>query len=151
MPRFQYCSSIWHFCGARNSEKLWLFNKHVLRIILDDNASTYEVLLESLDLVNLRKRRFLDMWVLVHKSFRAAAPVYMYISVLFTPRTNIDGLRGINKLHLPRVNTTSYGKNSFKFLAPKLWNMLNDDLRTTTNTGTNITYFRNNCLDFVTS
>ena len=22
MPRFQYCSSIWHFCGARNSEKL---------------------------------------------------------------------------------------------------------------------------------
>ena len=90
MPRFQYCSSIWHFCGARNSEKLWLFNKHVLRIILDDKASTYEVLLESLDLVNLRKRRFLDMWVLVHKSFRAAAPVYMYISVLFTPRTNIN-------------------------------------------------------------
>ena len=109
------------------------------------------MLLESLDLVNLRKRRFLDMWVLVHKSFRAAAPAYMYISVLFTPRTNISGLRGINKLHLPRVNTTSYGKNSFKFLAPKLWNMLNDDLRTTTNTGTNITYFRNNCLDFVTS
>ena len=36
-----------------------------------------------------------------------------------------------------------YGKNSFKFLAPKLWNMLNDDLRTTPN----ITYFRNNCLD----
>ena len=107
--------------------------------------------MESLDLVSLRKRRFLDMLILVHKSFQAATLAYMYISVLFTPRTNINGLRGINKLQLPHVNTTSYGKNSFKFLAPKLWNMLNDDLRSTTNTGTNITYFRNNCLDLVTS
>ena len=68
-------------------------------------------------------------------------------TLLFTPRTNINELRGINKLQLPRVNATSYGKDSFKCLAPKLWNMLNDDLRTTPN----ITYFRNNCLDFVTS
>ena len=89
-------------------------------VILHDKAGTYEVLLESLD-----------------KSFQAATPAY--ISALFTPRTNINGLRGINKLQLPRVNTTSYGKNSFKFLAPKLWNVLNDDLRTTTN----ITYFGN--------
>ena len=102
------------------------------------------VLLESLDLVSLRERRFLDTLILVDKSFQAATPVY--ISALFTPRTNINGLRGVNKLQLPRVNT-SYGKSSFKFLAPKLWNMLNDDLRTTTN----ITYFRNKFLDFVTS
>ena len=52
------------------------------------------VLLECLDLVSLRKRRFLDMLILVHKSFQAATPTY--ISALFTPRTNINGLRGIN-------------------------------------------------------
>ena len=98
------------------------------------------MLLESPDLVSLRKRRFLDMLILVHKSFQAATPAY--ISALFTPRTNINGLRGVNKLQLLRVNTTSYRKTSFK-----LWNMLNDDLRTTTN----ITYFSNNCLEFVTS
>ena len=38
-PHFQYCSTIWHFCGARNSEKLELLNKHALRIILNDNVS----------------------------------------------------------------------------------------------------------------
>ena len=80
------------------------------------------VLLESLDLVSLsRERRFLDMLILVRKSFHAATPAC--ISALFTPRTNINGLRGVNKLQLPRVNTTSYGKNSFKFLADKLWAM----------------------------
>ena len=62
MPHFQYCSTIWHFCGARNSEI----------IILGDTVSTYEVLLESLDPVSLSKRRFLDMLILVHKSFQAA-------------------------------------------------------------------------------
>ena len=30
MPHFQYCSTIWHFCGARNSEKLVLLNKYAL-------------------------------------------------------------------------------------------------------------------------
>ena len=85
------------------------------------------------------------MLILVYKSFQAATPAY--ITALLTPRTNTNGLRGTNKLQLPRVNTTSFGKKSFKFLAPKLWNTLNDDLRTTTN----ITYFRNNCLAFVTS
>ena len=76
------------------------------------------VVLESLDLVSLRERRSLDMLILVHKSFHAATP-----ACIFTPRTNINGLRGVNKLQLPRVNTTSYGKNSFKFLADKLWAM----------------------------
>ena len=87
MPHFQYCSTIWHFCGARNSEKLELLNKHALRIILSDNVSTYEVLLEKLDLIGLSKRRFLDMLILVYKSFQAATPAY--ITALLTPRTNI--------------------------------------------------------------
>ena len=26
MPHFQYCSTVWHFCGVRNSDKLELLN-----------------------------------------------------------------------------------------------------------------------------
>ena len=118
MPHFQYCSTIWHFCGARNSEKLEHLNKHALRIILSDIVSTYEVLLEKLDLVGLSKRRFLDMLILVHKSFQAATPAY--ITALLTPRTNSNGLRGRNKLQLPRVNTTSFGEKSFKISCPQI-------------------------------
>ena len=117
MPHFQYCSTIWHFCGARNSEKLELLNKHALRIILSDNVSTYEVLLEKLDLEGLSKRRFLDMLILVYKSFQAATPAY--ITALLTPRTNTNGLRGTNKLQLPRVNTTSFGKKILQISCPQ--------------------------------
>ena len=89
MPHFQYCSTVWHFCGVRNSDKLELLNKHVLRIILNDKASTYVMLLESLGLVSLRERRLLDMLILVYKSFQVVTPAY--ISALLTPRTNIKG------------------------------------------------------------
>ena len=33
---FQYCSAIWHFCGAQNTDKLEALNKHILRFILKD-------------------------------------------------------------------------------------------------------------------
>ena len=34
MPYFQYCSKVWFFCGAKNSQKLELLNKHAVYIIL---------------------------------------------------------------------------------------------------------------------
>ena len=46
----------------------------------------------------------------------------------------------MNKLQIPRVITTSYGKHYTRFLADKLWNELDDKLRTSTST----TCFKNN-------
>ena len=31
LPRFYYCSSVWHFCGAHNTVKLEVLNKRILR------------------------------------------------------------------------------------------------------------------------
>ena len=36
LPHFHYCSSVWHFCGARDAEKLEALNKRILRFILGD-------------------------------------------------------------------------------------------------------------------
>ena len=63
-----------------------------------------------------------------------------YVSSLFQLRNNINTLRGMKKLQIPCVNTTSYGKHSTRFLAVKLWNELDDKLRTSTST----TSFKNN-------
>ena len=41
LPHFQYCSSVWHFCGAQNAEKLENLDKRILRFILGDFESTY--------------------------------------------------------------------------------------------------------------
>ena len=46
---FYYCSSVRHFCGMRNSEKLAALNKLILRFtcLLNDYISYYRTLLFS--------------------------------------------------------------------------------------------------------
>ena len=39
-------------------------------------------------------------------------------------------VRGSNILSLPRINTTSYGSKSIRYFGPKIWNFLDDNLRT---------------------
>ena len=43
-----YCSSVWHFCGAQNVGKLENLNQTILRFILDDFESAYNILLDEL-------------------------------------------------------------------------------------------------------
>ena len=52
-----------------------------------------------------------------------------YLRDLFRLRDNIKNLRGVNKLQVPKPNTTRYGKNSVKYLAAITWNKISDTLR----------------------
>ena len=50
LPHFYYCSSIWHFCGARNADKVDNLNKRFLRFILHDYGSAYDILLSKVNI-----------------------------------------------------------------------------------------------------
>ena len=50
MPHFNYCSSVWHFFGARNTEKMDTLNKRILRFILQDYNSPYDSLLSKVQI-----------------------------------------------------------------------------------------------------
>ena len=67
-PVFQYCSDVWQHCGARSRDKLEQLNKQVLRVVLDDQSSTYEELLRKLHMVTLDERRVRNMLVTVHNT-----------------------------------------------------------------------------------
>ena len=41
LPYFYYCSSVWNFCGARNTDKIEVLNKRILRFIVGDFESAY--------------------------------------------------------------------------------------------------------------
>ena len=41
VPYFRYCSAVWHFCGARNRQKLENLNKRALKIVLDEKSLHY--------------------------------------------------------------------------------------------------------------
>ena len=68
LPHFHYCSSVWHFCGARDAEKLEALNKRILRFILGDYSSPYSSLLEKINSTSLANKRVQNFLILLYKS-----------------------------------------------------------------------------------
>ena len=128
LPQFYYCSSVWHFCRARDSDKLEALNKRILRFILGDYSSPYNTLLSKVNSISLWKKRvqnFLILLLLLNKSlFFTYFPGYM--KNMFSLRSSSYDLRGNYILSLSKPKTTTYRLNSLSYFSAKQWNALPD-------------------------
>ena len=61
LPHLQYCSTVWHFCSARNRDQLESLNKRALRVIFIDKVSSYQQLLHKSEGSILYNRRIQNM------------------------------------------------------------------------------------------
>ena len=101
LPHFYYCSSVWHFCGACNTNKVDNLNKRILRLILQDYSSPYDILLSKVNLKSLFIRRLQNLMITLYKSlFFANYPGYL--KDMFTERSSSYNLRGNHVLALPK-------------------------------------------------
>ena len=120
-----YCSSVWHFCGARSADKVDKLNKRILRFILQDYSSPYDILLSKVNLKSLFIRRLQNFMITLYKSlFFTNYPGYL--KDMFTVRSSSYNLRGNHILALPNPKTTTYGLHSFSYLASRIKNSLPD-------------------------
>ena len=55
------------------------------------------------------------------------------IGELLQKRSNNYNLRGKHILSIPKVNTTTYGLDSWRYTAAKIWNALPDQFRAANN------------------
>ena len=91
-------------------------------------TSAYYELLQRIGLgTTLENRRVQDMLITINACFQGTAPTC--IKDLVKMRNNKYDLRGNNTLSLPKVNTTKYGLNSFRYFAAKQWNSIPNELR----------------------
>ena len=128
LPHFHYCSQVWHHCGSRNTKKIEKVNERALRYVYKDKTSAYHELLQRIGLgTTLENRRVQDMLITINACFQGTAPTC--IKDLVKMRNNKYDLRGNNTLSLPKVNTTKYGLNSFRYFAAKQWNNIPNELR----------------------
>ena len=119
LPHFYYCSMVWHFSSKQDSDKLDLLNKRILRFIFKDFNSEYNNLLKKAGTANLKDKRLQNI-----------SDYPRYLKDIFRLRSSTYFLRGHNMLCLPKPLTTSYGINSFSYLAATSWNSLPDHYRT---------------------
>ena len=108
---FYYCSSVWHFCGACNADKVVNLNKHILRVILQDYSSPYDILLSKVNLKSLFIRRLQNFMITLYKSL-FFTNYSGYLKYMFTVRSSSYNLRGNHILAFPNPKTTTYGLHS---------------------------------------
>ena len=129
LPHFCYCSMVWHFCGKQDSDKLDLLNKRILRFIFKDFNSEYENLLKKAGTVDLKDKRIQNMILTIFKCLHFS-DYPRYLKDMFPLLSSTYFLRGHNMFCLPKPLTTSYGINSFGYLAAIPWNSLPDHYHT---------------------
>ena len=95
-----------------------------LGTIYRDSNSTYPELLIRAKLPTLYNRRLQDIAILLYMIKNGLCPDYIFR--LFSTRSNQYNLRN---LIIPRVNPTSYGKHSVRYLGPVLWSKIDRKYR----------------------
>ena len=114
MSHFHYCSSIWHHCLKSDSKKLDRLHERALRYWYSDESLETSTIFDRIG-YSLVDRRIQNLLIIVFKTINNYPPEYL--RDLFRLRDNIKNLRGVNKLQVPKPNTTRYGKNPVKYLA----------------------------------
>ena len=111
MPHFNYCSSVWHFCGARN-EKIDTLDKRILRYVLRDYNSPYDSALSKVNSKSLYKRRLQTFLIILYRSLYFTRYTG-YLRDMFSLLSTSYSLRGNYILSLPSARSTTYGLHSF--------------------------------------
>jgi hypothetical protein len=94
-------------------------------------VSSYDELLVKAKVPSLKIRRMRTMSIECFKILSKLSPTCLHdLVVLKDCKYNF---RYSNIIEIPRVRTTTYGKNSFKYIAAVLWNDLPDDFRKISN------------------
>lgn len=124
---FSFCPIIWHFCSKQNTEKLEKLQHRALRIVFNGFNSTYEDLLEKVNMPTLHLARLRTIAIETYKCLYHLSPPYLHDLVEFKQSTYT--LRKNNTVLVPKVRTTTYGKKSFRFEAAQVWNNLPNHVR----------------------
>ena len=101
--------------------------ERALRAVYCDTKSSYEKLLRKAKLPTLVCRRLQDIAIIMYKARYNICPPY--IKDLFILDKSRYGLRNSGDFFIPRYKTTTYGKDSLRYMGPVIWSKLSKDIK----------------------
>ncbi len=128
LSNFNYCPLVWHFCGIKNTRKMEKIQERALRFVYRDFTSSYDDLLSKGNIEMLYIKRLKSMATEVYKTLHNLNPKYMQSLIEVKTDTNYD-FRSSTILKQPAFNGITYGLNSYRYKAPKIWNSLPNNIK----------------------
>ena len=135
--RLDYCNSLLANLSSKLIDKLQRFQNRAARLILKRPKFDHVTpMLQELHWLPVRARIDYKVAILCHKCLNNTAPVYF--KNLLVPYLPSRQLRSADKhlLKVPSMKYKTFGERSFCYCAPKLWNSLPTELRSTSNEST---------------
>ena len=103
-------------------------HERFLRLIYNDEKSSYENLLERDTSVSIHHKKIQTLAIEMYKVKQKLCPDIT--GDIFMERTNNQyNLRNRNDFVIPRVNTVYNGTESITYLRPKIWNMVPEEIK----------------------
>ena len=125
---------MWYFTTARQLDKKEKILERALRFVTDDYNSSYETLLNTTEMANMRVRQMQNLCIEIYKTLANMNPPYM--QELFERSSPSYSTRRPYDLMVSRVNQTSFGSRSIKFEGARLWNHLPQNIKSADNLST---------------
>ena len=130
--QFSYCPLIW-MCHSRTTHSRTThslinnIHKRALRIVYEDNNSSFAQLLEKASSVTIHHR---NLQVLVIKIYKALNNLPCpLMSALFKLKETKYSFRNETALVSFNKKTMNYGINSVSHLAPKIWDLVPEEIK----------------------
>ena len=124
---FSYCPLVWMCHNRSLNSKINKIHERALRIVFNDNRSTFAELLEKAGSVTIHHRNLQQLAIEVYKALNNLSSSLM--SELFTVKDTSYALRGTGKLKCNNIKTTRYGSESITFLASKIWEIVPQEIK----------------------
>ena len=108
--------------------KINKLHERALRIVYNDDQLSFHELLKLDNSSTIHHQNIRKLAIEVHKSLHDLSPSFMKDIFVNSGYTG-PNLRNEKKFHVPNVNKTYKGEESLRYFAPRIWELVPDDLK----------------------
>ena len=128
MAQFNYCPLIWMCHNRTYKNKINRLHERCLRLIYNDKRSSFEDLLEKDNSVSIHHKNLQALAIEMFKVHTKTSPEIMQEVFQVKEQGNYN-LRNQTDFVIPQVKSVNHGSESIRFLGPKIWESLPNDLK----------------------
>ena len=126
--QFAYCPLTWMFHSRVINNNINRIHERALRIVYRDDILSFEDLLIKDGSVRIHHRNIQLLAIELYKSKHLLSPSIMQ-GIFLEKQYDGPPLRSQTDFKLPKVKSVYDGTDSLRFLGPKIWNIVPDNLK----------------------
>ena len=124
--QFSYCPLVWMFHSKKLNHRINSIHERALRIVYNDYASFFHLLLTRDDSVTIHIRNIQTLATELFKMSKGFSPLIM-TEVFQLKKSRRYPTQSMFDTH--NIHTTHYGIQSLAYLSPKIWDIIPTDLK----------------------